>query len=108
MAATRLPIDLRIEVIARDVWLLPQPVRTAQTAMTGLVDSSIVLRCPMMRKSAPAVLTMAALCMTFSYDRSEYAIATWSTSCFWISSVSFSSGSIGMPLGYLSPQSSGG
>ena len=65
-AATLLPAALRILTTAREVWLLPAPVRTAQTAMTGLVLCSIVCRCPNMQKSAPQAFTSAALCMTTS------------------------------------------
>ena len=43
MATTFLPIWCNMWQIRRVVWLLPQPVRTAQTATTGLVDLSIAL-----------------------------------------------------------------
>ena len=44
----------------RVVWLLPEPVRTAQTAMTGFVLCSIVVAAPSSLKSAPAALTIEA------------------------------------------------
>jgi hypothetical protein len=55
----------------RLVWLLPAPVRTAQTATTGLLLGSMVARGPSSRKSAPVASTREALCMTSSWDRSE-------------------------------------
>ena len=58
----------------------PHPVRTAQTATTGFVDSIIVARGPSSRKSAPAARTVDALCITSSCERSEYASTTSSTS----------------------------
>jgi len=48
----------------RLVWLLPQPVRTAQTLMTGLVLFSSVRRSPSIVKSAPAALTIEARLIT--------------------------------------------
>ena len=45
---------------------LPDAVRTAQTDTTGLVDLTCVYFVPIKRKSAPAALTMEALCMTYS------------------------------------------
>ena len=50
----------------RLVWLLPQPVRTAPTLMTGLVLLIWVWRSPSMVKSAPAALTMEPRLMTCS------------------------------------------
>ncbi len=54
----------------RVVWLLPQPVRTAQMLMTGLLLFSCVSRSPSSLKSAPQALTRDALCMTSSYETS--------------------------------------
>ena len=71
MTATFLPRALRYSQTLRVVWLLPQPVRTAQTAMTGFLEGSMVCFQPMSRKSAPAALTMEALCMTSRWLRSE-------------------------------------
>ncbi len=39
---------------------MPDPVLTAQTAMTGLFDLIIVFFVPIKTKSAPAALTIAA------------------------------------------------
>lgn len=44
----------------RDSWLLPQPVRTAQTATTGLVEGSMVRAGATRPKSAPAVCVRRA------------------------------------------------
>ena len=55
----------------RLVWLLPQPVRVAQTATTGFDEWSIVASGPISRKSAPAASTIDALCITVSCLRSE-------------------------------------
>ncbi len=54
----------------RLVWLLPQPVRTAPTLMTGLVLFSSVRRSPSIVKSAPAALTIDARLITCWYERS--------------------------------------
>ena len=48
----------------RDVWLLPQPVRTAPTAITGLVLRTMVCSAPSSENCAPAAFTRAAWCMT--------------------------------------------
>jgi hypothetical protein len=45
----------------RDVWLLPQPVRTAPTAITGFVLFTIVSLHPSSEKLAPAEFTMALI-----------------------------------------------
>ena len=57
--------DLRL------VWLLPQPVRTAETATTGFVLSQHRRLRAEQRKSAPAASTVDALCITSSCERSE-------------------------------------
>ncbi len=61
MAATRKPISRRINETRRVVWLLPEPVRTAQTETTGLVDLICVFFMPIRRKSAPAASTVRSL-----------------------------------------------
>ena len=61
----------RICVTRRAVWLLPQPVRTAPIAITGLVLASMVCRAPSRLNAAPAAFTRAAWCITCSYDTSE-------------------------------------
>jgi hypothetical protein len=38
-----LPLSRKIAATCRVVWLLPEPVRTAQTATTGFDDGSIVV-----------------------------------------------------------------
>ena len=63
-SATLRPASSRMRPTLRLVWLLPQPVRTAQTATTGFVLSSIVAFGPSSVKSAPAASTIDALCMT--------------------------------------------
>ena len=96
---TRSPAASSSSPIRRLVWLLPQPVRTAVTATTGFVASSIVERGPRSRKSAPAASAIDALCITSSCARSEYARTTSSTASEPISSASRSSGTIGIPSG---------
>ena len=55
----------------RVVWLLPEPVRTAQTATTGLEEVSIV-RCGESRLyEAPAARTREPMCITCSWVTSE-------------------------------------
>ena len=66
-----LPMPLRISLTRRVVWLLPAPVRTAQTATTGLLLGSMVRREPTMQKSAPAAWAREARCITCSWDTSE-------------------------------------
>ena len=70
-SATDRPCERRIRPTARLVWLLPQPVRTAVTAITGLTLFSIVDLGPSRVKSAPAASAIDALCMTVSWARSE-------------------------------------
>ena len=84
---------------ARLVWLFPQPVRTAVIAITGFVLLSIVERGPSRVKSAPAANAIEALCMTASWERSEYASTTSSMSSRRIRSANSSSGRIGIPRG---------
>ena len=69
--ATLSPAPSRTRPTSRLVWLLPQPVRTAHTATTGLVLASIVERLPMSVKSAPAAIAIDARCITSSCDTSE-------------------------------------
>ena len=49
----------------------PMPVRTAQTAITGRREGSIVACGPSSAKSAPAASTIEALCMTSTWATSE-------------------------------------
>jgi len=63
---TFLPASMSMRWILRLVWLLPAPVRTAQTAITGLVLLTMVWSGPRRRKSAPSALTSAERCMTYS------------------------------------------
>ena len=55
---------MSIWTMAREVWLLPEPVRTAQTAMTGFVDLTWVSLGPRREKEAPAAFTRALMLMT--------------------------------------------
>ena len=71
MAATRNPLSRSRRQTSREVWLLPQPVRTATTAMTGRRERTIVLSGPSSLKSAPADIAREALAMTYSNDTSE-------------------------------------
>ncbi len=64
MAATFLPMAIRIWLTRRVVWLLPLPVRTAQTEITGLLLLIMVSRGPSRMKLAPAAMTSEALSMT--------------------------------------------
>jgi hypothetical protein len=57
---TRLPAAFRVSTTARVVWLLPEPVRTAQMATTGTVASSIVSSGPRRTNDAPAAMAVAA------------------------------------------------
>ena len=57
-------------IIAIIVWLLPEPVRTAQTDITGFTDFTWVASSPIKRKSAPAASTIEALCITTSWGTS--------------------------------------
>jgi len=77
--ATLFPRWRSSPVIAREVGLFPQPVRTAQTETTGFVDSIMVEDAPSRRKSAPEALTRDALCMTSTCATSLYANTTSST-----------------------------
>jgi len=61
---TFLPISRRRSDTRRLVWLLPDPVRTAHTEITGTLDSSMVSFQPIRRKSAPAARTIEARCIT--------------------------------------------
>ena len=81
------------------VWLLPEPVRTAQIAATGFEDAIIVSCGDSSWKLAPAASARDAMCITCSCVTSEYAKTTSSTSCSRIKSSSSDSGRIGMPSG---------
>jgi hypothetical protein len=70
-SATRRPASSSACPTLRLVWLLPHPVRTAQTATTGFDEPSIVASGPSKRKSAPVESTSDALCITVSCLRSE-------------------------------------
>jgi len=71
MLTTFLPASRSMVWILRVVWLLPAPVRTAHTAMTGLVLLTMTLSGPISMKSAPREFTRAERCMTYSYGTSE-------------------------------------
>ena len=81
------------------VWLLPEPVRTAQTATHGFVEVSIVSRGDNSVNDAPAASARDATCITSPCLTSEYEKTTWSTSRSAISASSSSSGTIGIPSG---------
>ena len=54
----------------RDAGLLPAPVRTASTEMTGTEHVMAVLSGPSREKSAPAASTREAWCITNSWETS--------------------------------------
>jgi len=64
--ATRTPSSPRICATRRAVWLLPQPVRTAPTAITGRPLRNMVWSIPRSTNSAPAAFTRDAARMTCS------------------------------------------
>src|SRR4030042_3266825 len=99
MAATLYPMLRKISDTRRVVWLLPEPVRTAHTETTGLVDFSWVVFIPISRKSAPAANTDDALCITTSWGMSLYANTTWSTFFSWINLSRSVSAKMGIPFG---------
>ena len=70
-ATTFFPASFSTPAMARVVWLLPTPVRTAQTATMGMHALSIVASGPSSTKFAPAASTWLALCMTYSCETSE-------------------------------------
>ena len=61
------PSPSRSSATRRVVWLLPAPVRVAQTATTGLRLRSMVRSGPSRVKSAPAASTRDATCITVSW-----------------------------------------
>ena len=61
---TRLPSSRNSRLTRRVVWLLPQPVRTAQTETTGWVERSMVAPAPSSLKFAPQAKTADALCIS--------------------------------------------
>ena len=64
MTATRSPRSRSRRAIQRAVCDLPQPVRTADTAITGTLARSIVRSGPSSVKSAPAARAREATCIT--------------------------------------------
>ena len=56
--------------IRRVAELLPTPVRTAETLITGLVEAMVVLSDPKKAKLAPAANTADALCITSWWEMS--------------------------------------
>jgi hypothetical protein len=87
---------------------LPEPVRTAQIATTGLRDASIVSCGESRWYDAPDASAREPMCMTCSCVTSEYANTTESISCSRTSCSSADSGRIGIPSGYNDPASSAG
>ena len=68
--ATLFPRALRIMASFLVVWDFPQPVLTAVTAITGLLDFSVVFPVPIRTKSGPREFTRLALCITSVWERS--------------------------------------
>jgi len=83
----------------REVWLLPEPVRTAPMDTTGRLEANIVRRGFSRRKPAPAASTRDARCITVSCETSLYENTTSSISCCRINSSSSLSAWMGMPSG---------
>jgi hypothetical protein len=54
----------------RVVWLVPDPVRAAVTATTGLDEEIIVVEGPISRKSGPSASTREARRITCSWETS--------------------------------------
>ena len=69
--ATRFPSSRSSCATRRVVWLLPDPVRTAQIATTGFVEVSAVSCGDRSRKPAPAASAFEATCITCSCVTSE-------------------------------------
>ena len=69
-AATESPASRARSTIQRDVCDLPQPVRTAQTAITGRDDRSMVRLGASIENAAPAASAREARCMTSACARS--------------------------------------
>ena len=64
MAATFMPASRRTRATALEVWLFPTPVREAQTATTGSLDSIMVRVALGISKPAPRAVTLLDMCMT--------------------------------------------
>ena len=64
IATTLFFFSLRMLAIRRVVGLFPDPVLTAQTAMIGTSEGSIVLQGPINLKSAPLLSTIEARFIT--------------------------------------------
>ena len=54
----------------RETGLLPQPVRTAQTEITGTFATNCVRATPSSQKSAPAATARDARCISVGYATS--------------------------------------
>ncbi len=64
MATTFFPCARSRLQTLREVWLLPAPVRTATTAITGFVERIMVFSAPSTVKLAPSDMTSEALDIT--------------------------------------------
>jgi hypothetical protein len=64
------PIPFSTSHTLRVVWLFPDPVRTAVTAITGTLLFSWVALGPITMKSGPIEATQEALCITYSWETS--------------------------------------
>jgi hypothetical protein len=69
----------RMSETRRVVWLFPEPVRTAQTETTGLLDLSWVLFFPITRKSAPGGHDHRGFVHDVFMGHVAVAKTTWST-----------------------------
>src|SRR3989344_553531 len=97
--ATFFPAFFSNSAILRVVWLFPEPVLTAHTAITGFLLSRAVSSGPKRVKDALQERQRLALCITSRCETSLYAKTTSFTWNFFINSASLDSGKIGMPLG---------
>ena len=108
-SATLRPASSRIRPTLRLVWLLPQPVRTAQTETTGFSLSSIVAFGPSRREVGAGSehdrrLVHDLLVREVGVGEDDLVDAHSPL----IRSVSSCSGLIGMPFGYRGPASEAG
>jgi hypothetical protein len=63
-ATTFNPLAINNSIILLEVWLFPQPVLTAPTAINGLVLFTMVSLGPNRIKLAPAAFTLALIAIT--------------------------------------------
>ena len=99
IATAFMPASLAMRAMKRVTPLLPQPVLTAQTEITGFAESRKVFSAEWRTKSAPIEAHRDARSMMYSLVTSLYEKATMSIFLDLISAASISSGYMGMPAG---------